>query len=142
MKTEIAAAFLIVGLTGCASGGLSSSKMAGLEPSPYAATSEPGKPVAGIVGGGLISGTVGAGLGRYAKREALEAEYKALETAPAGQPVAWASGSVGGQVVAAQPYRVGSQNCRQYAQMVTGTTQRTARGTACRNEDGSWTVLD
>ena len=47
-----------------------------------------------------------------------------------------------GEVVAAQPYRVGSQDCRQYTQTVfTGTAGATARGTACRNADGSWTPL-
>jgi surface antigen len=141
MKTEITAAFLMVGLAGCAGGGLSSAT-ASLEPSPYAATNEPDKPIAGIVGGGLISGTIGAGLSRSARHQALEAEYKALETASAGQPVNWAGGGARGQVIAAQPYRVGSQNCRQYAQTVTGATQRMARGTACRNADGSWTVLN
>ena len=53
-----------------------------------------------------------------------------------------ASGSHSGEVVAAQPYQVGSQNCRQYTHTVRidGTPQ-SARGTACRNEDGSWTPL-
>ena len=46
-----------------------------------------------------------------------------------------------GEVVAAQPYRVGSQDCRQYTQTVFTGGSRTARGTACRNADGSWTPL-
>ena len=46
------------------------------------------------------------------------------------------------QVVAAQPYRVGSQDCRQYTHTVVQDGQtKTARGTACRNADGSWTPL-
>ena len=75
---------------------------------------------------------------------ALEAEYRALEHTPAGQPVNWRSDRVelGGEVVAAQPYRVGSQDCRSYAHTVKNqTTTKTARGTACRNADGSWTPL-
>lgn len=146
MKKGLAAStFLMLALTGCASGGLAGGASALLEPSSYAPAPEAGKPVAGIVGGGLIGGDLGQGMGRHAKREALEAEYKALETAMAGQPIAWGnSGSgTGGHVVAAQPYRVGSQNCRQYAQTIDGgPARRSARGTACRNADGSWTLLN
>ena len=47
-----------------------------------------------------------------------------------------------GEVVAASPYRVGSQDCRQYAHTVyTGGQPQKARGTACRNADGGWTPL-
>ena len=93
--------------------------------------------------GGLVGGTIGAGLNAGEKRSALEAEYKALEYTACGQKVAW-QGISGhsGEVVAAQPYRVGSQDCRQYTQtVVIGGASTTARGTACRNSDGSWTPL-
>jgi len=77
-------------------------------------------------------------------KSALQAEYQALEYSPAGKAVDWknSSGSRSGEVVAAQPYQVGSQNCRQYTHTIRidGTPQ-TSRGTACRNEDGSWTPL-
>mgnify|MGYP001144875578 CR=1 FL=1 len=76
------------------------------------------------------------------RRKALEAEYRALEYGQGGQAVAWKGESQSGEVVAAQPYRVGSQDCRQYSQTVfTGGTPLVARGTACRNPDGSWTPL-
>jgi surface antigen len=83
------------------------------------------------------------GLGRGDIRKALEAEHRALEYAASGQSVAW-TGSFGrsGDVTPAQPYRVGSQDCRQYThRLVVDGTTRTARGTACRNADGSWTTL-
>ena len=105
-----------------------------------------GKAAATIIeqlAGGLIGGTVGAGLSERDKRAALEAEYRALEYTPSGQSVAWRGAGSSGEAVAAQPYRVGSQDCRQYEQKVTtGSGQtRSARGTACRNADGSWTPL-
>jgi surface antigen len=93
--------------------------------------------------GGLVGGTVGTGLSAREKRSALEAEYKALEYTASGQKVPW-RGNAGhsGEVAAAQPYRVGSQDCRQYTQtVVIGGVSSTARGTACRNVDGSWTPL-
>jgi surface antigen len=95
--------------------------------------------------GGLIGGPLGQGLTSAEKARALEAEYRALEHAPAGQAVAWRSdsGSVHGEAVAAQAYRVGSQDCRQFMQtVVKNGQQNTARGTACRNPDGSWTPLN
>ncbi|PWJ85312.1 surface antigen [Pseudaminobacter salicylatoxidans] len=96
------------------------------------------------MGGGLVGGTIGAGLDDGERRKALEAEYRALEYTQSGQPVLWQGNQQGrsGQVVAAQPYRVGSQDCRQYTQTVYINGQsRAARGTACRNPDGSWTPL-
>ena len=94
--------------------------------------------------GGLVGGTIGAGLNAGEKRSALEAEYKALEYTASGQKVDWKGDQANhyGEVVAAQPYRVGSQNCRQYSQTVfAGGAGATAKGTACRNPDGSWTPL-
>lgn len=93
--------------------------------------------------GGLIGGAIGTGLDDRQRRSALEAEYRALEYTQGGQPVSWKSPSGPyGEVVAAQPYRVGSQDCRQYSHTVfAGGQSRNARGTACRNADGSWTPL-
>ncbi|WP_274629663.1 hypothetical protein [Arvimicrobium flavum] len=106
-----------------------------------------GKVAAAIIAamnGGLIGGRIGNGLGERDRAAALEAEYRALEHTPSGQPVTWrgAQSNVYGEVIAAQPYRVGSQDCRQYSHRVSFDGQpRTARGTACRNPDGSWTPL-
>lgn len=110
------------------------------------ASSDSGQVAARIISGmngGLVGGTVGAGLNSREKRSALEAEYKALEYTASGQKVAWQGDSGhSGEVVAAQPYRVGSQDCRQYTQtVVIGGASSSARGTACRNSDGSWTPL-
>ncbi len=94
--------------------------------------------------GGLVGGQIGAGMNERDRRIALEAEYRALEYTQSGQPITWKSSrsSLYGTVVAAQPYRVGSQDCRQYSHTVfTGGQSRNARGTACRNADGSWTPL-
>ena len=100
--------------------------------------------MADAMAGGLIGGSLGGSLSAGDRRKALEAEYRALEYGQSGQAVAWTGKSDGrsGTVVPAQPYRVGSQDCRQYSHTVTidGESQ-SARGTACRNPDGSWTTL-
>ncbi len=94
--------------------------------------------------GGLIGGDLGKSVSERDRRRALEAEYRALEYTQAGTPVTWKSedARLAGEVVAAQPYRVGSQNCRQYTHSLSdGVRESEARGTACRNPDGSWTPL-
>ncbi|MGB8818194.1 MAG: hypothetical protein WCC66_09780 [Rhizobiaceae bacterium] len=100
---------------------------------------------AGISGGGLVGGSFGAALNDADKSVALNAEYRALEYAGGGELVSWTGkdGKSAGKVVAAQPYRVGSQDCRQYKHELTiGATVTNARATACRNNDGSWTLLN
>lgn len=95
--------------------------------------------------GGLVSRITGVKLSGSDKARALEAEYKVLEGAPSGQTVAWeGSGDLKGEVVAAVPYQVGSQNCRQYTHSIVvkdGAAPLIARGAACRNTNGSWTPL-
>lgn len=105
------------------------------------------RPVAATIveamAGGLIGGALGQNLGARERRSALEAEYRALEYTPAGQAVTWdGSGKLRGEVMAGAPYRVGSQDCRQYVhRLFAGEAARSARGAACRNADGSWTPL-
>ena len=95
--------------------------------------------------GGLVSRIGGVKLSSSDRARALETEYKVLEAAPSGQSVAWqGSGGLKGEVVAAIPYQVGSQNCRQYThtlQVKQGAEPLMARGAACRNANGSWTPL-
>ena len=100
--------------------------------------------VINALNGGILDPAISATLSGEDRMKALEAEYRALEVASSGQIVAWkgAGDTVSGEVYAAQPYEVGSQNCRQYVHKIDRNGQSTTtRGTACRNEDGSWTPL-
>lgn len=129
-------------LSGCATTGL------GWSSGPFPGAT-PGQPavkatVVAAMGAGLVGTGLGTRLARSERRLALEAEYKALEYTPAGQEVKWQGDSPdrSGEVVAAQPYRVGSQDCRQYTHTLSIDGQKQmSRGTACRNADGSWTPL-
>jgi surface antigen len=147
MKIYMAFLACVLAATGCAS-------RSGERPSPGTAAGAVTAPAPGsekvaaaiisAMGGGLVGGTIGDDLSRGERRIALEAEYRALEYTPNRQPVVWGDKPDGhyGEVVAAAPYRVGSQDCRQYAHTVyTGGQPKKARGTACRNADGSWTPL-
>ena len=116
-----------------------------LTPKLISAPANPAQPVNnGISGGGLVGGEFGAKLVKSDRQIALNAEYKALEYGKGSEAIDWsgATGSVGGKVIAGQPYRVGSQDCRQYSHTITSAgVDQSARGTACRNPDGTWTLL-
>jgi surface antigen len=145
MRYRVALVAALIALSGCTTAG----KGGGSFFASNGASDRTGEPaVAGTIiasmRGGLIGGPIGSSLSDADRRAALQAEYRALEYTPAGDGVEWASASagVGGEVTAAQPYRVGSQDCRQYTHSVSsGGVKQTARGTACRNPDGSWTPL-
>ncbi len=131
-KLGVASLALAV-LAGCTTssggGGLLSSR-------PSAST-----PYIAALQGGMV-GRSGVTVSSSDRSRALEAEYRALEAGAVGQPVPWTGRGVGGQVTAAAPYQVGSQNCRQYKHTITaGGRDVVSRGTACRNKDGTWTPL-
>lgn len=127
-------------LSACASGPSGAMMDGFTEPAP--AGNNASRSISAAMGGGLIGTATGVRLDDRDRRRALEAEYRALEYGQAGQAMAWSGDRGGGEVVAYQPYRVGSQDCRQYAHTVTfGGQPQSLRGTACRNQDGSWTPL-
>jgi surface antigen len=140
----VAAAIALSGtLSGCSTIGLGSGRAGTSTPASGGPTA-PAAPetIISAMDGGLIGGTIGAKLKQSDRRTALQAEYRALEYTPGGKAVDWRGSGVTGSVTAAQPYRVGSQDCRQYTHTVSsGGQNQTARGTACRNADGSWTPL-
>lgn len=133
-------------LGACSSTGTSggSSSLQAFAGTPTSAERPLASAIVDAMAGGLVGGTLGARLDSRDRRIALESEYRTLEYTPAGQSVTW--GTRGsrryGEVVAGAPYRVGSQDCRQYSHTVYYDGQpQAARGAACRNADGSWSPL-
>lgn len=94
--------------------------------------------------GALIGNRIGAALDDEDKRRAYAAEMEALERGPSGAPIGWRNPDSGryGSVVPGPAYVDNGRNCRAYTETIyiDGRPQ-TARGTACRNPDGSWTPL-
>lgn len=135
----LAAVSMVLG--GCVTGG-----GAGIAANSLAPTSvDPSTPrLLAPLEGGLVARIEGVQISRADQIDALETEYRALESTAPGDAAVWQgeNGLVSGTVVPSQPYRVGSQDCRQYTHTITiGGTEQVARGSACRNEDGSWTLL-
>jgi surface antigen len=98
----------------------------------------------GAGAGALIGNRIGAAMDDEDKKRAYEAEMNALENGQSGAPVGWRNPDSGryGSVVPGPAYVQSGRNCRAYTETIyiDGRPQ-TARGTACRNADGSWTPL-
>lgn len=106
--------------------------------------------IAGIAAGTLLGAYLGSEIGAsldksdmmYANRTA----QNTFETAPSGQVSSWRNPDTGnsGTVVPTTTYQAADgQYCREYQQTVTvqGQTQQ-AYGTACRQPDGSWKIIN
>ena len=100
--------------------------------------------VAGAAIGGLIGNRIGASMDDEDKRLAYEAQMQALDAGQAGATVTWRNPDSGryGTIVPGPAYVQGPSSCRQYTHTIyiDGRPQ-VARGTACRNPDGTWTPV-
>ncbi len=125
-------------LVGAVAGGLIGSQIGGTGRDRLAAG------VAGALIGGLIGNRIGAALDDEDKRRAYAAQVEALEAGPSGAPVSWRNSDSGryGTIVPGPAYVDAGRNCRSYTHTIyiDGRPQ-TARGTACRNPDSSWTPI-
>jgi surface antigen len=100
--------------------------------------------VAGAAIGGLIGNRIGAAMDDEDKQRAYEAQMQALESGPSGAPVAWRNPDSGhyGSIVPGPAFDRRGAQCRPYTHTVyIGGRPETARGTACRNPDGTWTAV-
>lgn len=101
---------------------------------------------AGTLLGAFIGREVGRSLDAADQQQANQAAHQALETAPSGQAVAWRNPDSGhsGSVTPVRTYeQAQGQYCREYQQtVVVGGKTETAYGTACRQPDGSWRIVN
>lgn len=100
--------------------------------------------VIGAAVGALIGGELARD--RQVSRYERDAAYRAFESAPTGHPVEWRDADRGwrGSYTPTRTYRSRQGNyCRGYEQFVyiDGREQR-AYGTACRQADGSWRIVN
>jgi surface antigen len=125
-------------LVGALTGGLIGSQIGGGTGERIAAG------VAGAAIGGIVGNRIGAAMDDEDKRRAYAAQIQALESGSSGAPVAWRNPASGryGSVVPGQYYDQGALKCRQYTHTIYVDGQpQAARGSACRNPDGSWTPV-
>ena len=125
-------------LVGTVAGGLIGSQIGGGAGERIAAG------VAGAAIGGIVGNRIGAAMDDEDKRRAYAAQIQALESGSSGAPVAWRNPASGryGSVVPGPAYEQGALKCRQYTHTIYVDGQpQAARGSACRNPDGSWTPV-
>ncbi|MFA6266593.1 MAG: RT0821/Lpp0805 family surface protein [Pseudolabrys sp.] len=102
-----------------------------------------GAAIGGLLGG-LVGNRIGASLDEQDRQRAYAAQMDALERGPSGAPVTWKNPDSGryGTIVPGPAYVDRGHNCRSYTHTIYINGQpETARGTACRNPDGTWTPL-
>ncbi len=96
---------------------------------------------AGAVIGSMIGSEIGRSLDERDREAAYNAQYRALEYNRSGQPSAWENPDSGhrGNVIPGPSYRINSADCRDYTHTIYIDGQpEVARGTACRQPDGTW----
>ena len=101
---------------------------------------------AGTVLGAFLGNEVGKSLDRADRAYAGAASYQALEFAPAGNQIAWQNPDSGhyGSVTPIRTYQAtGGEYCREFQQQAAiGGEIEEVYGTACRQPDGRWQVVD
>jgi surface antigen len=100
----------------------------------------------GVVIGGLIGNQIGRYMDEQDRQLAQRAEYAALEYHPDGQAQPWQNPNNGnsGYTVPERTYQQpDGQYCREYqTTIIVGGKPQTGYGTACREPDGSWRVVN
>jgi len=92
----------------------------------------------------ILGGPMGAALSDRDRQRAYAAEMQALQHGDPGVPVAWHNRDSGhhGTVVPGPTYQENRQTCREFSHTIyVDANPQTARGTACRNSDGSWSPV-
>lgn len=92
----------------------------------------------------FIDPSVAAKLSANDRAQAAGAQFNALQFGRPGAPRAW-QGDKGtsGNVVVGPYVRVNAIDCRDFTHTVkTGGAEFAKKGTACREADGSWNVID
>jgi len=102
--------------------------------------------VGGVLLGGLLGGAIGNALDQRDKQLLYQNQQAALESQRTGQTSTWKNPDTGhyGSVTPVKTYENASgQYCREYQEKVTidGKTSQ-AYGTACRQPDGSWKIVN
>lgn len=101
--------------------------------------------IAGTLLGAALGSEIGASLDRADMAYYNETSQRALETAQPGQSLPWSNpqSGVSGSITPSNYYQTASgQYCREYSQTIAvgGRTER-GYGTACRQPDGSWQIV-
>lgn len=127
-KTQVGAA------TGAAAGGLIGAALGG----------EAEGILAGVLLGGLAGGAIGNALDNADREYAMRNSWYALERTPAGTTSVWRNPDSGhsGSVTPLRTWETDAGYCREFEQTIrVGGRSERGYGTACREPDGSWRIV-
>jgi surface antigen len=99
----------------------------------------------GALLGGVIGDKIGQDLDSRDRNMAYNTSQKAFEATPTGRTVQWKNPDSGhyGQITPTKTVYHGGNVCREYQQKITvGGKTVEGYGTACRQKDGSWKIVD
>jgi surface antigen len=100
---------------------------------------------AGVLIGGLLGSSAGRSLDRADEAYYRRTTANTLETLPSGHVQRWQNPDSGnwGTVTPTRTYETSQGFCREYQQtIVVGGKYQESYGTACRQPDGSWRVVN
>ncbi len=101
---------------------------------------------AAIIAGTIIGAVIGQEVGRSIDRTDELRAQQVLERNATGQPSTWVNPDTGGQVtfVPTRTYEQGpGQYCREYqTDVIVGGRKEHGYGTACRQPDGTWKIMN
>jgi surface antigen len=99
----------------------------------------------GVLAGAFLGSQVGQSLDRADLNYAHQTQQRGFETAPTGQQVAWQNPDTGhgGSITPMRTYQSPQgQYCREFRQTISvGGRTEEGFGTACRQPDGSWRIV-
>ena len=126
---------IIGGFGGAAAGGLLAAAVGG----------DTAGVIAGTLIGGLIGGAIGDRLDAADRREAREAAQNSLENSRSGTATAWKNPDSGnsGTITPSRTFQMADgQYCREFQQtIIIAGEENQGFGTACRQTDGSWKIV-
>lgn len=100
----------------------------------------------GALLGAMVGSEVGKSLDQADRMYMAQNRHKALDTIPSGQSTKWVNPDTGnsGTVVPQPAFEQSSGTyCREFQETVSiGGKQETAYGTACRQPDGTWKIVN
>jgi surface antigen len=105
---------------------------------------------AATIGGALLGGVLGNQVGKSLDNADMaaynQASQRAMETAQPGQTMPWKnpqSGNSGTVTPSGYYQNANGQYCREYTQTINvGGQSQQGHGTACREQDGSWKIVE
>ncbi|MEQ9489876.1 MAG: RT0821/Lpp0805 family surface protein [Alphaproteobacteria bacterium] len=101
---------------------------------------------AGVLLGAIVGSEIGRGLDEVDKQQMAQTTEASLEHTKTGATSTWSNPDTGnsGTVTPTSTYQASSgEYCREYRQTVdVGGEEQEAYGTACRQPDGSWKIVN